>query len=67
MRSGSPWGSELRCATLAPVKSIAEPFGQAATQAPQPMQIAASIACSWTSGWTGFVFGSGFGPEVTEM
>ena len=50
--------------TLAPVKSIPAPFGQAATQAPQPMQIAASIAASWVSGWTGLEFGSGFGPGV---
>ena len=50
--------------TLAPVNSIAEPFGQAATQAPQPMQIEASIAAVWTSGWTGVEFGSGFGPAA---
>jgi hypothetical protein len=31
---------------LAAVNSIAEPFGQAATQAPQPMQVAASKAAS---------------------
>ena len=52
--------------TLAPVNSIDEPFGHAATQAPQPMQIAASIAASWISGWTGIEFGSGFGPALTE-
>ena len=32
------------CETLAPVNNIAEAFGQAATQAPQPIQAAASIA-----------------------
>ncbi len=48
--------------TLAPVKSMAEPLGQAATHAPQPMQMAASIEACCTSGWTGCEFGSGFGP-----
>ena len=36
-RSGWPCGSRLRCASLAAVKSWPAPFGQAATQAPQPM------------------------------
>ena len=66
-RSGWPCGSRLRWVTLAPVKSIAAPFGQAATQAPQPMQIAASIASSWTAGATGWEFGSGWGPVVVLM
>src|SRR5262245_22530843 len=39
--SGWPCGSRPRWATLAAVNSIAEPFGQAATHAPQPMQAAA--------------------------
>ena len=43
-RSGWPCGSRPRWVTLAAVNSIAEPFGQAATQAPQPMQAAASNA-----------------------
>ena len=30
----------VRCIGLAPVNRLAEPFGQAATQAPQPMQAA---------------------------
>src|SRR2546430_14971485 len=33
-----------RCETFAEVKSIADPFGQAAAHAPQPIQAAASIA-----------------------
>ena len=45
-RSGWPWGSSASCATLAAVNSMAEAFGQAATQAPQPMQAAASMAWS---------------------
>ena len=52
-RSGWPCGSRPRWVTLAAVNSIAEPFGQAATQAPQPMQVAASNA------WSAFVFGTG--------
>jgi hypothetical protein len=55
-RSGWPWGSMLRCATLAAVNRLAAEFGQAATQAPQPMHAAASMAASATglgtgSGW----------------
>src|ERR1043165_1769561 len=42
LRSGSPWGSSARWDTLAERNSIAEAFGQAATQAPQPMQVAAA-------------------------
>src|SRR5438128_1963823 len=39
-RSGWPWGSRLRCATLAAVNSCAAPLGHAATHAPQPMHAA---------------------------
>src|ERR1017187_10403735 len=45
-RSGLPCGSKLNWETLADTKSIAEPFLQAATHAPQPMQAAASNASS---------------------
>src|SRR5512139_3903035 len=48
-RSGWPWGSELRCQSLAEVNSWAAELGQAATHAPQPMQAAASMAESATS------------------
>src|SRR3954462_7970583 len=34
-RSGWPWGSRFRCASLAAVKSWPAPFGQAAAHAPQ--------------------------------
>ena len=44
--SGLPWGRSPRWVTLALTKSMAEPFGQAAAQAPQPMQAAASMALS---------------------
>ncbi len=44
---------------LAAVNSIAEPFGHAATQAPQPMQVAASNAWSASSFGTGEVVGLG--------
>ena len=46
LRSGWPCGSRARCETFAPTKSIAEAFWQAATQAPQPMHAAASMARS---------------------
>jgi hypothetical protein len=45
-RSGWPCGRRPRCDTFAAVKSDADPLGQAATQAPQPMHAAASIARS---------------------
>src|ERR1035441_8120875 len=41
--SALPWGSRLRWETLAATKSMAEAFLQTATQAPQPIQAAASI------------------------
>ena len=43
---------------LAEVKSEAEAFGQAATQAPQPIQAAASIARSARSFGTRIAFAS---------
>ena len=45
-RSTCPCGSRARCETFADVNSAADAFLQAATQAPQPMHAAASIACS---------------------
>src|SRR5207247_9589837 len=39
-------GKKDKCETFAAVKSIADPFGQAAAHAPQPMQAAASMARS---------------------
>ena len=47
LRSTWPWGSRANWLTLAETKSIAEPFLQAATQAPQPMQVALSVCQSY--------------------
>ena len=66
-RSGLPCGSSPRCMTLAEVKSMAEPFGQAATHAPQPMQAAASNARSALSLGTSCECASGAAPVLTEM
>ena len=41
-RSGWPCGSSARWPAFAEVNSMAEAFGQAATQAPHPMHVAAS-------------------------
>ena len=51
---------------FAPVNSIAEAFGHAATQAPQPMQDAASIDASAASRFTGIAFASGAPPQFAE-
>ena len=48
-RSTWPWGRSANWLTLALTNSIAEPFLQAATQAPQPIHVAESIASSATS------------------
>ena len=53
--------------TLAAVNSIAEPFGQAATQAPQPMQVAASKAASASAFGTGMACASGADPVGALM
>ena len=66
-RSGWPCGTRLRCETLAATKSIALAFLHAATQAPQPMHWAASIARSESSLGTGVAFASGTLPVRTLM
>ena len=66
-RSGWPCGIRPRCATLAAVNSMAEPFGQAATQAPQPMQVAASNARSASALGTGVACASGAAPVGAVM
>src|SRR6185369_7636341 len=58
-RSGWPWGTSVMWLILAPTKRTAEAFLHAATQAPQPMQAAASIAWSATSFGIGMRFASG--------
>ncbi len=65
-RSGAPCGSTLRWLTLAEVKSIAEPLGQAATQAPQPMHSACSKAKSASGLGTGVAWASGAVPVGAE-
>src|SRR6201996_2190542 len=45
-RSGWPCGNKANCETLADTNSIAEAFLQAATQAPQPIQVAELNASS---------------------
>src|ERR1035437_4948911 len=62
-----PCGSLANCETLAATKSIAEAFLHEATQAPHPMQAAASIASSASSWLIGIVFPSGTPPVLTEI
>ncbi len=64
--SALPCGSIPRWVSLAPVKSEAEALGQAATQAPQPMQAAASIDISAAGLGTGMALASGALPVPTE-
>src|SRR6185312_15492819 len=65
VRSGCPCGSRPRCAILAAVNSAAEPLGQAAAQAPHPMQAAASIDDSASRLRIGMVLASGALPVAT--
>src|ERR1044072_1327247 len=62
-----PCGRRFRCETLAETKSIADAFLQAATQAPHPMQAAASIARSESDLETGSALPSGVPPVETEI
>lgn len=66
-RSGAPWGSTLRWLIFAEVKSIAEPLGQAATHAPQPMHSAYSKAKSASGLGTGVAWASGAAPVGAVM
>src|SRR5690606_36507304 len=66
-RSAWPCGRRLRCDSLAPVKRLAAPLGQAATQAPQPMQAAASIDASATTLGIGVMLASGAPPVGAVM
>ena len=58
-RSGWPCGSTFKWVILAAVKSMADALGQAATQAPQPMHAAASMAVSAASFGTRMTLASG--------
>lgn len=57
----------MRWLTFAEVKSIAEPLGQAATQAPHPMHSACSKAKSASGLGTGVACASGAVPVGAEM
>src|ERR1700740_1340659 len=65
-RSVWPCGSMANCDTLAETNSIAEAFLQAATQAPQPMQVAELKASSAITLGTGISFASGTPPVLTD-
>ena len=67
LRSGCPCGSKANCDTLAPTNNIADEFLHAATQAPQPMQVAASNASSAISFPIGRLFASCAFPVFTEI
>ena len=66
-RSAWPCGSSPRWPSLADVNSCAAEFGQAATQAPHPMQAAASNAWSAATFGTGIRLASDAAPVPTEM
>src|SRR5690606_3461295 len=59
-----PCGNKANWEIFAPTNNIAEPFLQAATQAPQPMQVAASNDLSASSFGTGKLLASIVFPEV---
>src|SRR6266487_2194153 len=67
LRSGSPCGNNARCATFAARNNIALLFLQAATQAPQPIQVAAAKDASAFSFSTGMAFASTALPVLTEI
>ncbi len=65
-RSTCPWGRSARCEILALMNRCADAFLQAATQAPQPMQAAASMARSEMSFAIGMALPSGAPPQFTD-
>lgn len=65
-RSGRPCGNSVSCEIFAETKREAEAFLHAATQAPQPMQAAASNASSASAFGTGVEFASGAAPVFTD-
>ena len=62
-----PWGNKAKWLTLAPTNNMALAFLQAATQAPQPMHEAASMAMSALCFGIGIVLASGTPPVVVLM
>jgi hypothetical protein len=66
-RSAWPCGKRPRWVILAAVKRLADAFGHAATQAPQPMHSAASMAMSDTCFGMGVALASSGEPVRMEM
>ena len=64
---GLPCGIRPRWVTFAAVNSIDDALGHAATQAPQPMQVAASNAASESFFGTGTACASGAVPVGALM
>ena len=64
--STRPWGRRANWLTLADTKSIAEPFLQAATQAPQPIHEAESIASSALTFEMGIALASCAPPQLND-
>src|SRR5687768_6585601 len=67
LRSGAPCGNNARWATLAAVNREAEAFLQAATQAPQAIQLAAAKEASALSFSIGMALPSTALPVFTEI
>src|ERR1700744_2566509 len=65
-RSGCPCGNKASCDTLADTNSIAEAFLQAATQAPQPIQVAELKASSAITLGISISLASGTPPVFTD-
>ena len=65
--SGFPCGNSAIWDTFADTNSMAEAFLHAATQAPQPMQEAESMASSALYFGIGIAFASGTPPVVAEI
>src|SRR5690606_17096177 len=67
-RSVWPWGNKAYCDILADTNSMAEEFLQAATQAPQPMQVADSNASSATTfgDWNALCNGNPAGIDIDK-
>lgn len=65
--SGLPCGKSAIWETFAETNNMAEAFLQAATQAPQPMQEAESMASSALCFGIGIALASGTPPVVAEM
>ncbi len=67
LRSASPCGNNARWEILAETNSDAEAFLHAATQAPQPIQVAEANAASAFTLGTGMLLASGAEPVLAVM